>query len=79
MIDRYLKRRREFAQQKDEDEEMHPVAKAAWQGYADYRKEMARRRVIPAWRELSVKTMAVIAAVLVVFLIAADYLSTLLG
>lgn len=81
MIGRYLKRRRDFAHEREEDkdEEMHPVAKAAWQGYADYRKEMDRRRQIPAWRDLSIKTMATIAAVLVALLMAADYIANLLG
>lgn len=81
MIGRYLRRRREFARTREEnqDEEMHPVAKAAWQGYEDYRKEMAHRRQIPAWREMSIKTMATIAVILVALLIAADYIANLLG
>ena len=81
MIRRYLERRREFArlEEKEGEEDMHPVAKAAWDGYRDYRKEMARRRQIPAWRDMSIKTMAVIAAALVIFLISLDYIAELVG
>jgi len=52
----------------------HPVAKAAWKGYAEYRAEMIRRRSIPAWREMKLGTMLRIAAILLAVLVVIDLL-----
>lgn len=57
----------------------HPIAEAAWKGYAEYRAEMRKRREIPAWRELSVWTMAKIALVLVALFLFLDGISYLKG
>lgn len=60
-----------------EQADRHPIAAAAWKGYAEYRAEMRKRRMIPAWREMSVGTMAKIALVLVALFLVLDGISYL--
>lgn len=64
------------------EEEMHPAKKAAWEGYRQYKEEMSRRTHVPTLRDLNVKTLIVIALVIVAMLMvkdAAEYVGGLLG
>jgi hypothetical protein len=54
--------------------DQHPIKKAAWQGYQDYRKEMSDRHSLSAWRQFSLRSMLRLAAILVAIAILYDLL-----
>jgi hypothetical protein len=54
--------------------EAHPIKKAAWQGYREYRKEMSDKSTLSGWRQLTLKSMIRIAAILVAVAILYDLL-----
>ncbi|MDF1748544.1 MAG: hypothetical protein P1V34_06690 [Alphaproteobacteria bacterium] len=52
----------------------HPIKKAAWQGYHDYRKEMSDRNSLSGWRQFRLGSMLRLSGILVALAIVYDLL-----